>query len=704
MKTNIKNLMENLHAFNLSFKNVLSLMNRFTFLVVCTWYVMNTKGYAVSIGPLVKNVFFQSFLSSFFNAIIAELEHIGVMIMVLPMMLVATSLMECSAFIRVSATLIAAGGNIFSILHGLHRGIFLDESFRIGGLFTIFHEFKFENKVIAFKETFQAFVDQSLYSFNGSKAFPLFVKDYLDKHWISILEPIKTTPMKNIQAYAKQTLLFLETKYKETLSLPSSVPPAPTGYLSSIVFYGSIALILLGIGYFIYKWFTDDTHARITADVVKENVASSKNLTNVIDTTQASLQNLENIATTTSNVIIDTFPKIRDEFTLLHEKFNVLAQRMGVDESQIKNISMQMQHLINSAQPHPRDLETLFDQIARCTKNIDLQGETNLELVTELQSLQQHNANLQQRVHFLESRPLIDPNNNVENNNQPNLEALTQDLQRDLNTRFDLITTTLDNKFKLTQQHLESQLTSINTGIKTNSSDYSQAAILREKQNLAQSINDLQNIKKELKDQLNHIGESFQKKKDTSFQEFHEQFSSKFAHLTRLENDLNEKVDKKLQQIYSASQIDIRFEGLDSDLRSSSTNINARLDTINAAIQQRLDQMQTTLTSHASDIKFNYASEIAQTDINTTVQIQLSNIKDVLHPGELFNTQPANLEALQTQVQGDHVSLQQLQKSDQALRRDNKALHQSLADAWTLIKGLQKDIQVLKNTQEHPLD
>jgi hypothetical protein len=717
MKININNIMEKLHALNLSIKNILSFINRSTFLVVCTYYVMNTKGYAVSIGPLVKNVFFQNFLSSFFNAIIAEFEHFGVMIMVLPMMLVATSFLECSAVIRVSATLIAAGGNIFSIFHGLHRGIFLDESFRIGGLFTIYHEFKFENKVIAFKQTFQAFVDQSLFSFNGSNAFPLFVKDYLDKHWISILEPIKTTPMKDIQTYAKKTLLFLETKYKETLTPPSSVPPVPsasTGVISSIIFYGSIALIVLGVGYFIYKWFTDDTHAKLTTDIAKENLASSQNLTNVIDNTQLSLQNLQTITTATSNVIVDTFPKIRDEFTVLHHKFNVLAERLGVDESQTKNISLQIQQLITSAQPHPQDLTTLFDQIALCTKNIDLQNNLNLDLANEIESLQTFNSklqqriqsletrpiidNLQQRIQSLETRPILDPNNNnIVNNNQ--LDALAHNLQRDFHFRIDLIEKNFDNKFNTAQQIFESRQTSIAT-IHESTSESAKAAFKREQENLANSILELQHTKTELKSELSKIASQFQNKKDATLQEVQQHFASKFTQLQKMEIDLNSRFNAKLARIYDASEIDCKVDQLESSILYYNKDLKKKIETLDETINQKLNTMEATLNSHTSDIKFASASAIANSDLIQSNQREIQNVKD--HHYDLTHVtleDPQRISLIPSTIQ---VSAIQAQVTK--LESENRDLRSSLSAAWKLIKTLHKDMQILKNINENPVD
>jgi hypothetical protein len=164
------------------------------------------------------------------NEIINFLENFGMFLMILPCAIVLTSLLEKYVFIRIIYTILATGGNLFAILHGISRGIFIAENFKIGPFFNIYNKVSFEEKLILFSQMFDLAVAKSLYiqttlekGLTESK-FSLFVKDYVSKHSTELREPLKTTSIDDLQILANKTVAMLETKFKETALQVDTVP------------------------------------------------------------------------------------------------------------------------------------------------------------------------------------------------------------------------------------------------------------------------------------------------------------------------------------------------------------------------------------------------------------------------------------------------------------------------------------------------
>jgi hypothetical protein len=226
--------MQNNSSFLEKCRTKMSVLNRLIFLIFSSYYVLNNKAFSITVSPIIKYIFLQT---SMINEIINTIEKFGMFLMILPCVIVIFSLKEKHVFLRIIASILAAGGNIFTIMHGISRGIFMTETFKIGPFFNIYNKVSFEEKLILFSQMFEQALAKSLYiqttlekGLTESK-FSLFVKDYVLKHSTELREPLKTTSRNDLQTLANKTVALLETKFKET---SIQVDPVTTGYYLKI--------------------------------------------------------------------------------------------------------------------------------------------------------------------------------------------------------------------------------------------------------------------------------------------------------------------------------------------------------------------------------------------------------------------------------------------------------------------------------------
>jgi|SRR5271154_1426583 len=222
----------------LQFKVLVSNCNKVVFLLLSSYYIFNHELYSI-------RFFRYSLLENLgLNSVLNYLEYLGVLIVLVPMIVVVFSLIVENKFLIIFSTINAIGGNIFSILYAISKEIYLNEIFRVGPFMTIYNNFSFEHKVVAFKAMFKTGLEQSLFFISPAplspsgaslelssvldSKFSVFVTNYISKHFEEILEPIKIIPMKDLQTYSNSQVDQLENLFRlsliETQKLTNVLP------------------------------------------------------------------------------------------------------------------------------------------------------------------------------------------------------------------------------------------------------------------------------------------------------------------------------------------------------------------------------------------------------------------------------------------------------------------------------------------------
>lgn len=107
---------------------LLLVANQLVFISIVLFQLGNYQKLSVSFVPWIKRPFFQAFFSSAINEFLGKIEAtVGVLLLIIPFMIVITSLLEQNKqkYLRILATMTAAGGNIISIALGTFRGMVL---------------------------------------------------------------------------------------------------------------------------------------------------------------------------------------------------------------------------------------------------------------------------------------------------------------------------------------------------------------------------------------------------------------------------------------------------------------------------------------------------------------------------------------------------------------------------------------------------
>jgi hypothetical protein len=640
--------MQNNVSFLEKGRTFLSVLNRLIFLIFSSYYVINNKAFAVTLSPFIKNIFLQSFFSTLLTDIINSIEAFGMFFMILPCAIVLTSFLELHPFIRIISTILATGGNLFAIIHGISRGVFMTENFKIGPFFNIYNKVSFEEKLILFSQMFDQAVAKSLYipstlekGLTESK-FSLFVKDYVSKHSTEFQEPIKTTSVSDLQILANKTVAMLETKFKETALQVDTVPTV--GWGGTVLKYAVFAALTAVALYFIYRFFfggkpDPKEQAQITTDLAANATRSSHIQTTHIQTTQNSVAEIKNIITDTNETLTNAVSLTAHDVGEL----NIKVATLGIQNSELSTRLTQLENYIADLNPNnstPSDMSRIYNTLTEVSQDIEILGKRDrniLNVATELKKdldnittlvtnidrvlpgiIQQLDIN----THILNDRLLRDENNNnnvdLNNNMNPSInnnnnnEELFNSLLENERRRIDITTHHLETQVNTLELKLNAKLSSLTVSAHT-LTEAAERAILREKQSLADSIAKLNNIKDELHKELSSIEKAFKSRTNTISDNLNKSVQEQFQSLARRQHKLETHIEAKLKDFTPSIDVHQDISNMSVDLANLTDKhnnlfgrvLNNENNTYLEAAQQRqaTENLRTEVQSLAVSLK-----------------------------------------------------------------------------------------------------